>query len=60
MQGFVGHDGAIYGATTAMFHLPEKDATIVVVGNQSSNFTTPALDAFVFIAELLFPGRFLG
>ena len=60
VQGFVGHDGAIYGATTAMFHLPEKDATIVVVGNQSSNFTTPALDAFVFIAELLFPGRFPG
>ena len=58
VQGFVGHDGAIYGATTAMFHLPEKDATIVVVGNQSSNFTTPALDAFIYIAHLLFPGRF--
>ena len=58
VQGFIGHDGAIYGYSTAMFHLPEKDATIVVVGNQSTNFTTPSLDAFIRIAQLLFPGRF--
>ena len=58
VQGFIGHDGAIYGFSTAMFHLPEKDATIVVVGNQSTNFTTPSLDAFIRIAQLLFPGRF--
>jgi D-alanyl-D-alanine carboxypeptidase len=58
IQGFVGHDGAIYGFSTAMFHLPQKDATIVVVGNQSTNFTTPSLDAFIRIAQLLFPGRF--
>jgi D-alanyl-D-alanine carboxypeptidase len=60
IQGFLGHDGAIYGYSTAMFHLPEKDATIVVIGNQSSNFTTPSLDAFLRIAALLFPSRFPG
>ena len=58
IQGFLGHDGAIYGYSTAMFHLPAKDATIVVIGNQSTNFTTPSLDAFLRIAQLLFPGRF--
>jgi D-alanyl-D-alanine carboxypeptidase len=58
INGFLGHDGAIYGFSTAMFHLPEKDATIVVVGNQSTNFTTPALEAFLRIGQLLFPSRF--
>jgi D-alanyl-D-alanine carboxypeptidase len=58
INGFLGHDGAIYGFSTAMFHLPEKDATIVVVGNQSTNFTTPALGAFLRIGQLLFPSRF--
>ena len=58
IEGFLGHDGAIYGYSTAMFHLPAKDATIVVIGNQSTNFTTPSLEAFLRIAQLLFPGRF--
>ena len=58
IQGFLGHDGAIYGYSTAMFHLPQRNATIVVIGNQSSNFTTPSLEAFLRIAQLLFPARF--
>jgi D-alanyl-D-alanine carboxypeptidase len=58
INGFLGHDGAIYGFSTAMFHLPEKDATVVVIGNQSSNFTTPSLQAFLRIAQALFPARF--
>jgi D-alanyl-D-alanine carboxypeptidase len=58
VNGFLGHDGAIYGFSTAMFHLPEKDATIVVIGNQSTNFTTPSLQAFLRIAQALFPSRF--
>ena len=58
INGFLGHDGAIYGFSTAMFHLPEKDATIVVIGNQSTNFTTPALEAFLRLGQLLFPSRF--
>ena len=55
VQGFIGHDGAIDGFSTAMFHLPETDATIVVVGNHSTNFTTPSVDVFIHIAQLLFP-----
>ena len=58
VQGFIGHDGAIDGFSTAMFHLPETDATIVVVGNHSTNFTTPSVDAFIRHRPAPVPGRF--
>jgi hypothetical protein len=36
--GLIGHNGAIFGYTTAMFYWPEADAMIVLAGNQASNF----------------------
>jgi D-alanyl-D-alanine carboxypeptidase len=32
INGFLGHNGAIFGYTSAMFYLPKRDATIVVLG----------------------------
>ena len=31
--GLIGHNGAIFGYTTAMFYVPAADATIVIEGN---------------------------
>ena len=56
--GFVGHWGMIFGYTTAMYYLPEDDATIVVLGNQSTNGSTAATEIFVEIARYLYPDRF--
>lgn len=52
---FIGHNGAIYGYSTAMFYLPAGDATIVVEGDQSSNFLTSTTTIAFALAEYLFP-----
>jgi D-alanyl-D-alanine carboxypeptidase len=55
--GLIGHNGAIFGYTTAMFYWPEADAMIVLAGNQASNFSNAATEITIQIAEHLFPGR---
>jgi D-alanyl-D-alanine carboxypeptidase len=52
---FIGHNGAIYGYSSAMFYLPAEDAIIVVEGNQSSNFLTATTTILFELAEYLFP-----
>lgn len=52
---FLGHDGAIVGYSTAVFRLPADDATFVIVGNASSNFTTPTMDIFLSMVKELYP-----
>jgi D-alanyl-D-alanine carboxypeptidase len=59
-QGFLGHNGAIYGFNTEMFYLPQTRATIVVVSNESNNVDGQATIAFYLIAKLLYPGLFSG
>jgi D-alanyl-D-alanine carboxypeptidase len=58
INDFVGHNGAIYGYNTAMFHLPEAGATIVVVANKSTNFEGVALETFLKLAQAYFPEKF--
>ena len=49
----VGHNGAIIGFSSIVLRYPEADATIVVVANESTNFSTPATDiAFAFLGAL--------
>jgi D-alanyl-D-alanine carboxypeptidase len=55
--GLIGHNGAIFGYTTAMFYWPEADAIIVIAGNQASNFSNAATEIAVQVAEYLFPGK---
>jgi D-alanyl-D-alanine carboxypeptidase len=57
-SGFIGHYGMIFGYTTAMFYLPEADATIIVLGNQSSNAGMSATEIFLELAKYLYPEKF--
>jgi D-alanyl-D-alanine carboxypeptidase len=57
---FIGHNGAILGYTTAMLYLPDADATFVLEGNQSSNFSNAATEILLALAKQLFPKRFAG
>lgn len=51
--GFVGHEGNAFGFSTAMFQLPSKDATIIVIFNVSGGKWT-ATAAFAEFARILF------
>jgi D-alanyl-D-alanine carboxypeptidase len=41
VNDFTGHNGAIYGFSTVVFRYPPGDLTLAVVGNESTNSTTP-------------------
>ena len=50
LNDFVGHNGAIFGYSSVVFHNPTLDLTIAAVGNESTNFTTPtATFAYLFV-----------
>jgi D-alanyl-D-alanine carboxypeptidase len=53
--GLIGHNGAIFGYTTAMFYVPSADATIVISGNQASNFSNSATEIAYQLAKRLMP-----
>jgi D-alanyl-D-alanine carboxypeptidase len=53
--GLIGHNGAIFGYTTAMFYVPEFDATLVLEGNQSSNSSSATTLIAIDLAKYLFP-----
>ena len=53
--GLIGHNGAIFGYTTAMFYVPAADATIVIAGNQASNFSNSATEIAYALAKRLMP-----
>ncbi len=57
LNDFVGHNGAIIGFSSAAFRYPQADATFVVVGNRSTNFTTPTMDIFLRFVQALFPDQ---
>ncbi|HTG02961.1 MAG TPA: serine hydrolase domain-containing protein [Bradyrhizobium sp.] len=55
--GLLGHNGAIFGYTTAMFYWPDADAIVVLAGNQASNFSNATTEIAIQLAEHLFPSR---
>jgi D-alanyl-D-alanine carboxypeptidase len=58
-NGFIGHTGSIAGYESIALHLPEANATVVVLANKSGLFGGGAADPIFFdIARLLFPERF--
>ena len=57
LNDFVGHNGAIIGFSSAAFRYPQADATFVVLGNRSTNFTTPTMDIFLRFVQALFPDQ---
>lgn len=60
LYGFLGHNGAIVGYSSAMFYLPSNGATFVVIGNSSGNFTSSAIPIFIGLARYLLPEEFPG
>ena len=52
---WLGHDGAIFGFSTATFYERSSGAQIVAIANLSSNFSTPTLEIFGAIAQHLYP-----
>ena len=58
INGFLGHDGAIFGYGSTMLYLPSRHATIVVLGNNNDNGAPKPLITAVAIAAYLFPGHF--
>lgn len=58
LNGFLGHDGAILGYSTAMFTLPTAHATIVVGANNDNLSGVVALTIFVSLAYSLYPAQF--
>ena len=57
-SGFIGHYGMIFGYTTAVFYLPEADATFVLEGNQSTNSSMATTEIFLQVAKYLYPDKF--
>jgi D-alanyl-D-alanine carboxypeptidase len=58
INGFLGHNGAIAGYGSAVFYLPSRDATIIVLGNLNTTFSTAPTSIFAGLAYYLFPKQF--
>jgi D-alanyl-D-alanine carboxypeptidase len=58
VNGFLGHDGAIFGYGSTMLYLPSRHATIIVLGNNNDLGAPKPLIMAVAIAAYLFPDRF--
>jgi D-alanyl-D-alanine carboxypeptidase len=58
-NGFLGHDGGIFGYGSMAIYLPARDATIVVLSNLSGpSGNPPPLFIALSIAAYLFPKHF--
>ncbi|HEY6532769.1 MAG TPA: serine hydrolase domain-containing protein [Acidimicrobiales bacterium] len=57
LNDLVWHDGAIIGYSTVVMRYPQADATIVVIGNQSTNFTTPTAEIALSFIQQLYPDQ---
>lgn len=57
---WLGHNGAVFGFSTVAMYDPRSGTTVAAAANLSSNFSTPTLEAFLQIAERLYPGSLKG
>jgi len=55
INDLVGHDGAIMGYSSVAMRYPQADATFVIIGNASTNSTTPTMDIFLSMIQELYP-----
>lgn len=58
INGFYGHNGAIFGYSTWMLYSPELNATLVVLANRGETETEFAGTIALDIAHLSFPDNF--
>jgi D-alanyl-D-alanine carboxypeptidase len=54
--GWVGHDGSILGYSDMVFHLPSRNATVVVMTNAADGDDVTASPLWIEIVQLLYPG----
>ncbi len=52
---WVGHNGSIFGYSDTVFHLPEQQASVVVMVNAADAEANPATDLWSEIVTLLYP-----
>ena len=52
---WVGHDGSTFGYSNMVFHLPERQATVVVMNNAYAETAMPSQPLWVQIVKLLYP-----
>ena len=57
---YLGHDGAIFGYSSVVFTRPDTKTQIAIVGNESTNSTTPTLSIAVAIINAIDPGQGTG
>ena len=55
INDIVGHNGAIFGYSTAVYRFAKENATFVVVGNASTNSTTPSVEIALPLIKALYP-----
>ena len=55
LHDIVGHNGAIFGYSSVVYRIPERDATFVVIGNASTNSTTPSTEIALKLIQQLYP-----
>lgn len=58
INGFYGHNGAIFGYSTWMLHAPRRDATVVVLANRGETQTEFAGPIALELLHFLFPEDF--
>jgi D-alanyl-D-alanine carboxypeptidase len=58
LNGFLGHNGTIIGYGSAMFYLPSRDATLIVLGNKNTTVSSVPTSIFAGLAFYLFPKQF--
>jgi len=56
LGNWVGHNGSIFGYSDMVFHLPEQEASVVVMVNAADAEATTATDLWGEIVALLYPG----
>ena len=52
---WVGHDGSIFGYSNMVFHLPERQATVVVMNNSADEIAVPSQALWGEIVKGLYP-----
>jgi D-alanyl-D-alanine carboxypeptidase len=52
---WVGHDGSIFGYSNMVWHLPGKNATVVVAGNVADEIAVPSQALWGEIVKILYP-----
>jgi D-alanyl-D-alanine carboxypeptidase len=56
LGNWVGHNGSIFGYSDMVFHLPEEEASVVVMVDAADGEAVPASDLWGGIVTLLYPG----